>query len=430
MMHIFSMKSKTKQLSITDIPDAPVLYLPLLQHIGQAAKPIVKVGEYVLKYQIIAEETRNLSANVHAPVSGTIKAIELHPLADGTMVETIVLENDFRDEEFKRPVIDADSMASDEILTVIKAAGIVGEGGAQFPTFVKYNLLGKKINTFIVNGTECEPYLTADYVLMRDKTEELFRGIFLINRVLQAGEIVLSIEKQNKELLDVFSPFLSQPEYKNIRVAILPNQYPQGGELQLIKSVTGKELARGVVPKDEGLMVSNVGTIHAVYNALVERKPLTERIITVSGEQSKKSGNYQVKIGTPISHILEYQNLTNSLDDKQLVLGGPMMGKNVVETSAPIIKGSSGVLFFKKKEIKRNNCISCGYCVDVCPMKLMPLVFAENYRTGKIASLEKYSLNSCIECAACEYICPSDVPLMESIKEGKVKLKALLTHAN
>lgn len=429
-MHIFSMKSKTKQMSISDIPDAPVLYLPLLQHIGQAAMPIVEVGEYVLKYQIIAEETRNLSANIHAPVSGTIKAIELHPLADGTLVETIVLQNDFQNKELERPLLEADNLTTEQILAIIKGAGIVGEGGAQFPTFVKYNLLGKKINTFIVNGTECEPYLTADYTLMRDKTEELFRGILLINKVLQAHEIVLSIEKQNKELLDVFRPFLSQPEYKNIRVAILPNQYPQGGELQLIKSITGKELPRGVLPKDEGLMVSNVGTIHAVYNALVEQKPLTERIITISGEQSKKSGNYLVKIGTPISHILEHQSLTNTLDDKQLVLGGPMMGKNITNTSAPIVKGSSGVLFFKKKEIKRNNCISCGYCVDVCPMKLMPLVFAEKYRTGKIASLEKYSLNSCIECAACEYICPTDVPLMESIKEGKIKLKALLTHAN
>lgn len=429
-MHIFSMKSKTKQMSISDIPDAPVLYLPLLQHIGQAAMPIVEVGEYIFKYQIIAEETRNLSANIHAPVSGTIKAIELHPLADGTLVETIVLQNDFQNKEIERPILEADNLTAEEILTIIKGAGIVGEGGAQFPTFVKYNLLGKKINTFIVNGTECEPYLTVDYALMRDKTEELFRGILLINKVLQAHEIVLSIEKQNKELLDVFRPFLSQPEYKNIRVAILPNQYPQGGELQLIKSITGKELPRGVLPKDEGLMVSNVGTIHAVYNALVEQKPLTERIITISGEQSKKSGNYLVKIGTPISHILEHQSLTNTLDDKQLVLGGPMMGKNITNTSAPIVKGASGVLFFKKKEIKRNNCISCGYCVDVCPMKLMPLVFAEKYRTGKIVALEKYSLNSCIECAACEYICPTDVPLMESIKEGKIKLKALLTHAN
>lgn len=429
-MHIFSMKRKTKQMSISDIPDAPALYLPLLQHIGQAAMPIVDVGEYVFKYQIIAEETRNLSANIHAPVSGTIKAIELHPLADGTLVETIVLQNDFQNKEIERPTLEADNLTAEEILAIIKGAGIVGEGGAQFPTFVKYNLLGKKINTFIVNGTECEPYLTADYALMRDKTEELFRGILLINKVLQAHEIVLSIEKQNKELLDVFRPFLSQPEYKNIRVAILPNQYPQGGELQLIKSITGKELPRGVLPKDEGLMVSNVGTIHAVYNALVEQKPLTERIITISGEQSKKSGNYLVKIGTPISHILEHQSLTNTLDDKQLVLGGPMMGKNITNTSAPIVKGASGVLFFKKKEIKRNNCISCGYCVDVCPMKLMPLVFAEKYRTGKFVALEKYSLNSCIECAACEYICPTDVPLMESIKEGKIKLKALLTHAN
>lgn len=428
-MRIFSMKSKTKHTSIVDIPDASVLYLPLLQNIGQAAKPIVEVGQRVLKYQLIAKETRNLSAHIHAPVSGIVKAIELHPLADGTSVETIVLENDFRNEEIVRLPLDLDSLTQEQILAAIKNAGIVGEGGAQFPTYVKYNLQGQKIDTFIVNGTECEPYLTADYALMRDKTEELFQAILLVNRVLQASRIVLSIEKQNKELLAIFGPLLSQPEYNNIRPTILPDWYPQGGELQLIKSVTGKELPRHVLPKNEGVIVSNVGTVYAVYKAIVEQIPLTERIITVSGKLSKQSGNYRVKIGTPVSHIAKHQLLTDTLDDKQVVLGGPMMGKNIENMQIPITKGSSGVLFFKKKKIKRNNCISCGYCVDVCPMKLMPFEFAEKYRTGEIESMGKYSLNACIECAACEYICPSNVPLIESIKEGKVKLKAMHTHA-
>lgn len=429
-MHIFSMKSKTKKQNIQQIPDAPVLYLPLSQSIGLPANPVVSVGERVLQYQLIAEASGNISSNIHAPVSGVIKAIAKHPKPDGRLTDTIVLENDFKNEEIERPSYNVDDLTEVQILDLIKQAGIVGEGGAQFPTHVKYDIKNQKIDTFIVNGTECEPYLTSDYALMKEKTGRLFHAITIINKLLKADEVVLSIEKQNKDLLSLFKPFLDKPEYASIRVTVLPNEYPQGGELQLIKSVTGKVLPKGILPKDIGVVVSNVGTINAVYEAVVCHKPLTERIITISGEKSVNYGNFNVRIGTPISHILQSQGLPELESHYQLVLGGPMMGRNVTDFSVPLMKGSSGVLFLEKKKIKRSNCISCGYCVDVCPMHLMPMKFEEAYREGKPSKFEKYNLSSCIECAACEYICPSNVPLIESIKEGKQQLKTLLSNAN
>jgi len=430
MMHIFSMKSKTKKLNIQEIPDATVFYLPLTQYIGLPAIPLVSVGDRVLKYQLIAKASAHISSNIHAPVSGIVKSIEKHPWVDGTMVDTIVLENDFKNEEVEREPVDVDNLTPEQVLAIIQEAGIVGEGGAQFPTHVKYDIQGQKIDTFIVNGTECEPYLTSDYSLMKEKTGRLFHAMALINKILKADKIVLSIEEQNKDLLSTFASFLERPEYSNVRVTVLPNEYPQGGELQLIRSLTGKILPKGILPKDIGIIVSNVGTINAVYEAVVCQKPLTERIITISGEKSKNYGNFNVKIGTPINHILKTQGLSEVEGDYLLVLGGPMMGRNITDFSTPLMKGSSAVLFLQKKKIKRNNCISCGYCVDVCPMHLMPMKFEEAYRENKPAKFEKYSLNSCIECAACEYICPSDVPLIESIKEGKQLLKSLLSNAN
>ncbi|WP_062182052.1 electron transport complex subunit RsxC [Dysgonomonas macrotermitis] len=425
MMHIFSMKRDTKKKSIEKIDNAPLLYLSLSQHIGKPAEPVVAIGEQVKKYQIIAQGAGVMSANIHAPVSGIIQSIGKHPQAEGSMTDMIVLANDFRYEELVLPSDDVAGLTPEQIIALIKDAGIVGEGGAQFPTHIKYTLQGHKIDTFIINGTECEPYLTADYILMKEYTSQLFEGITIVNKILNASRIVLSIEEQNKDLLDVFRPFLAKTEYNHIQVKVLPNQYPQGGELQLIKSVTGKVLPRGVLPRDEGIIVSNAGTVYAVYKAVAERKPLTERIVTISGEESKRIGNLEVAIGTPISHILQSQGLSGIPDEDIVVLGGPMMGKNVVDTSAPVTKGSSGVLLFRKKEIKRNNCISCGYCVDVCPMHLMPMKFEENYRKEKYSQLEKYSLSLCIECAACEYICPSDVPLIESIKKGKQKQREI-----
>jgi len=429
-MHIFSMKAKTKKQEIQEMPDAPVLYLPLSQYIGLPSIPVVNIGDRVLKYQLVAKASAHVSSNLHAPVSGIIKSLIKHPWVDGTLVDTFVLENDFKNEEIERNPINADELTPEEILEMIREAGIVGEGGAQFPTHVKYDLQGAQIDTFIINGTECEPYLTSDYSLIKERTANLFQGILIINKVLQAKKIVLSIEEQNKELLNSLKPSLDKSEYNKIRVVILPDEYPQGGELQLIKSVTGKVLKKGILPKDIGVIVSNVGTVNAVYEAIFERKPLTERIITISGEKSKNYGNFKVKVGTPVSHILKCQGISEVGNDYRLILGGPMMGRNITDFTTPVMKGSSAVLFLQKKKIKRNNCISCGYCVDVCPMHLMPMKYEEAYRENNISRLQKYNIHSCIECAACEYICPGNVPLMESIKEGKQKIKTLAQHAD
>lgn len=421
MMHIFSMKGKTKKKRIQVINDAPFLYVPIAQYLGETPTPVVKPGDRVTKHQQIAISEKGLSANVHAPVSGQILEIKDIEFPDGTSVACIVIQNDFKETTEERPYFNTEELSAEQLLNIIRTDGIVGEGGAQFPTSVKYTLDGHKINTFIVNGTECEPYLTSDYALMSERVQELFEGIGFVNRILKAENIVISIEEQNKELEKVFAPFLQHKQYQNIRIAVLPNQYPQGGELQLIKSVTGIELPRYQRPREAGIIVSNVGTVYAIYEAVKNRKPLISRIITISGEEATHYGNYEVKIGTSVEHILKSIGLDSN--NIRVVLGGPMMGKAINDPSVPITKGSAGVLLLKKEAIKRSNCISCGYCVDVCPMHLMPMKFEENYRKGKYFNLEKYSISSCIECAACEYICPSNVPLIESIKEGKLKLK-------
>lgn len=425
MLHIRSRKYKTKKQEIKKIPDASLYYIPLYQHIGLPAIPVVTVGSHVLKNQLIAGSSGSISANIHAPVSGTVEAITKHPLADGREVDTVILRNDFKNTAVPSKAFDIDTATKEQLIETIEAAGVVGEGGAQFPTHVKYTVpSGYSIQTFIVNGAECEPYLTADYALMQEKTKELFQAISLIaNRILEAEETVITIEKQNSELIKIFAPYLS--EYPTVRVQVLSNIYPQGGELQVIKSVCGFELPKGSIPGKSGVVVSNVGTIYAVYQAIFEQQPLTERILTLSGDTLLQTGNFRIKTGTPVQHILEVFSLTEKVKSNLLVVGGPMMGKNVTDTRVPITKGSSGILFFDNKEKKVDNCISCAYCVEACPMHLMPLAFADLYGKKKYADLEKYNLNSCIECAACQYVCPSNVPLMESILKGKDKLKTL-----
>lgn len=416
-MHIFSMKGKTKKLEIKPLKAPSTLHVPLLQHIGVPAEPLVQIGDKVKKYQLIGRASSTVSANVHSPVSGTVTDISDCKLADGTPVPSITIQNDWMDDE--STLLDSDT----EIVEIIRNSGIVGEGGAQFPTDVKYNLGDNEIHTFIINGTECEPYLTADYALMAQYTEQLLKGICYANKIIKAKDVVITIEEQNKELINKFTPHLSKNEYKHIRIVVLPNEYPQGGELQLIKSITGIELPRAKRPKEVGVIVNNVGTIYAIYQAIEKRQPVISRFITVSGEKAERYGNYEVLIGTPISHILN--ELGISAEGKTTVLGGPMMGKSVVDINAPVIKGSSGLLLLKKDKKQKHNCISCGYCVDVCPMHLMPMKFEQLYSAGKYFKLEEYSVSNCIECGACEYICPSNVPLIESIKRGKNELKKL-----
>ena len=425
-MKIESMKHVTKKIGLTTMKDPEFFYVPLSQHIGQVAKETVKVGDYVHRYEKIGEVSGKVSSMVHSPVSGKVTEIIENPAANGKKVKTVVIKNDFKYKEIeteKRRIEEVGTFRRDEILEIIKEAGIVGEGGAQFPTHVKYDIGYKKIDTFIVNGAECEPYLTADYTIMSNYVEELLGGIKIAEKLLRPREVVIGIEEENIDIAEHIEVIIKQSRLFNVKIQVLPTAYPQGSELQLIRSVTGKEIKKGEIPGNHGVIVSNVGTVKSMYDAFTEGKPLVERVVTVSGEKVKTKGNYLLKVGTPLSHIIEQ---LNPEDNAKIVFGGPMMGEEVTETSTPVVKGTSGILFLSKDidSVKRENCISCGYCVDVCPMGLMPMKFAESYRKEQYEKLVTvYHLDNCIECGACEYVCPSRVPLIKSIKEGKEKLR-------
>ncbi len=425
-MKIGSMKHVTKKTGLTTMKDPEFFYVPLSQHIGQMAKETVKVGDYVHRYEKIGEVSGKVSSMVHSPVSGKVTEIIEKLAANGKKVKTVVIKNDFKYKEIeteKRRIEEVGTFRRDEILEIIKEAGIVGEGGAQFPTHVKYDIGYKKIDTFIVNGAECEPYLTADYTIMSNYVEELLGGIKIAEKLLRPREVVIGIEEENIDIAEHIEVIIKQSRLFNVKVQVLPTAYPQGSELQLIRSVTGKEIKKSEIPGNHGIIVSNVGTVKSMYDAFTEGKPLVERVVTVSGEKVKTKGNYLLKVGTPLSHIIEQ---LNPEDNAKIVFGGPMMGEEVTETSTPVVKGTSGILFLSKDidSVKRENCISCGYCVDVCPMGLMPMKFAESYRKEQYEKLVTvYHLDNCIECGACEYVCPSRVPLIKSIKEGKEKLR-------
>lgn len=423
MIHIPSMKEKTKGKKIGQLPDPSLFYMPLQEKFGSAPLPVVQVGEKVQRYQIIGRSEKGSPALIHSPVSGVVKEISEYPQIDGSMSNTIVIENDFLNAETREEARDPAEYHTGELLDIIRNAGIVGAGGAEFPTSVKFDLKGKIINTFIINGAECEPYMTADYAVMAQKTRELLDGILIVNRILQASRTVLAFESQNRELKGIFEPFLQQEKYRMIEIQLLPDAYPQGGELQLIKTVTGMEISKKILPAEAGVIVSNVGTIFAVYEAVFYRKPFVERVMTVTGEASGESGNYLIKIGTPLSHILQSTGMPPS--GSLCIVGGPMMGKYAMSLSAPVTKGSGGILLLKPGNFRRLPCIWCGYCVDVCPMHLMPMKYEELFRKQRYKELPEFSLNDCIECGACEYICPSKVPLVESIKKGKSKLKEI-----
>jgi len=425
-MKIESMKHVTKKTGLTTMKDPEFFYVPLSQHIGQVAKETVKVDDYVHRYEKIGEVSGKVSSMVHSPVSGKVTEIIEKPAANGKKVKTVVIKNDFKYKEIeteKRRIEEVGTFRRDEILEIIKEAGIVGEGGAQFPTHVKYDIGYKKIDTFIVNGAECEPYLTADYTIMSNYVEDLLGGIKIAEKLLRPREVVIGIEEENIDIAEHIEVIIKQSRLFNVKIQVLPTAYPQGSELQLIRSVTGKEIKKSEIPGNHGIIVSNVGTVKSMYDAFTEGKPLVERVVTVSGEKVKTKGNYLLKVGTPLSHIIEQLNPENNA---KIVFGGPMMGEEVTETSTPVVKGTSGILFLSKDidSVKRENCISCGYCVDVCPMGLMPMKFAESYRKEQYEKLVTvYHLDNCIECGACEYVCPSRVPLIKSIKEGKEKLR-------
>lgn len=419
-----SMKPMTKNTKLKELKDASLLYVPLSQHIGSPAIPVVEIGDYVKKYEKIGEVSGNISANIHSPVSGDVVDVVEHLVANGNKVKTVIIANDFKNKEenlVKRELRDLKLIKKDEIFKIIKEAGIVGLGGAQFPTYIKYDIKFRKVETLIINGAECEPYLTSDYSVMKNYTREIFRGLKVIQKLLNPKEIVIGIEAENSELVEIFEEMGKEEEF-DLKIQLLPTIYPQGSELQLINTVTGKKVRKGELPLEKGVVVSNVSTLKAIYDAFFEGKPLIERVVTISGEEARNIGNYKIKFGTPLYHIVKELKIQN---EEKVIFGGPMMGMEIFDSRVPVIKGTSGILFLSTEEIERKNCISCGYCVEVCPMNLMPFEFADCYEKGKYEQMVKANIQNCIECGACEFVCPSRVPLIESIKTGKAILSEM-----
>lgn len=442
-MKIKSMKHITKNMPLKNLEDGKYFYVSLSQHIGQVSKELVNVGDEVRQYEKIGEIQGFVSSFIHSPISGKVVNIFNNYLPNGNIAKIIKIENNYKYEKIEiktRTLEEVLMLENEKILEIIKESRIVGEGGAQFPTHVKYAIGDKKVETLILNGAECEPYLTSDYTLINTYTEEFLKGIKIIDKLLNPNEIVIGIEEENEELAPKMIKFIEKLEMDKVKIQILPTSYPQGSELQLIKTVTGKELRKGVLPIDFGVVVSNVATVKSIYDAVVDGKPLIERVVTISGEKVEKIGNYLVKIGTPLKYIIEQ---LNPKKESKIIFGGPMMGseveleKNIIEKiqnrnyiveneeltkeNVATIKGTSGILFLSTKidDVERKNCISCNACVDVCPMGLMPLYFAKNYEKGNIKKQLKLNIDSCLECGACEYACPSRVPLIASIKESK-----------
>lgn len=396
--------------------------IPLSQHIGVPCKPLVKVGDYVRVGQKIGDN-EGLCAPVHASVSGTVIDIKPMPHPNGTDVPAIIIENDYQDtwHEDVLPQSEVPDLEAGELFQMIREAGIVGMGGATFPTEIKATSSYNNIDTLIVNACECEPYITADDTLMYTEPEKVLRGIEILQKTLQPKVVVLAIEDNKKKAIAALKKHVQK--YPQIELRVLPTRYPQGAEKQLILAVTGREVPPGQLPASVDCAVFNVTTMAFICQAVDEGKPLVRRIVSVTGEGVTTPENFMVPIGTPFAALIEAAGGLKK-DGKRVIAGGPMMGKAQKTLDVPVIKGTGSVLCLKEiEEEAEPKCIRCGKCVEVCPMKLQPLYMYRYQAANNLKMLDKFHLMDCMECGCCAYVCPGKLPLVESFRAGKQALK-------
>lgn len=423
-VHPSANKDLTAGKKITPVSLSDRLYIPLQQHIGAPAAPVVKRGDKVLKGQLLANSQGMISAPVHAPTSGKVIAISKYPVlhASGLPVRTIIIEPDGEDRlaDLSIPEQDPFSLDPEEIATRVAAAGIVGMGGATFPSAVKLNLRKRhQLETLVINAAECEPYLTCDDQLMREHAEEIIDGISLMIHALQVKQAIVAIEANKPEAIKAMAQACKQLDY--ISVVTVPVQYPMGSEKHLVQTLTGKETPARALTADIGVVVHNVATTHAVHQCIRHGRPLIERVVTVSGGAIKKPGNYLVPIGTSVAALIEIAG-GFSEQPARIIAGGPMMGQPISQTKAPIVKGSGGILALTEKETAQKPtmpCIRCGSCVTACPCGLLPLEMANRARTNDLDTAAKFGLMDCIACGSCAYVCPSHIPLVQYFNFAK-----------
>lgn len=400
--------------------------IPLQQHIGAPCKPIVKKGDTVVEGQKIGEANTFVTAPVHSSISGKIKDIERVPFPGGGKVLSIIIEGDGTVKEWGNGAIglELDSISPETIRDIIKEAGIVGMGGAAFPTHVKLNPpKEKKIDTFILNGCECEPYLTSDHRLMVEEPEKVLWGMKAIMKAVGAQNGFIGIEENKPDAIDALKNVIGN---SGIKVIVLETKYPQGAEKMLIKAVVNRKVPVGKLPMDIGVVVNNVGTALAVYDAIKYRKPLIERVVTVSGNGVKEPKNLLARIGTSFEDILNQCGGIINEGEKEILNGGPMMGIAQTTLEVPVIKGTSGITVLLGEGIKSDvyqPCIRCAGCVDVCPVNLMPYRLGDLAHLYRLDELKTWGGLVCIECGCCSYTCPSKRPLLQWIRVGKVKIR-------
>ncbi|MFN3411851.1 MAG: electron transport complex subunit RsxC [Exilispira sp.] len=422
-------KELTCNLNIEKIPLSSKLILPALQHLGSPSEIIVKKGDEVIPGQIIAKASGFVSANIHSPVYGKVFRIIPKPIVGGRMINHIEIDVDIEKTSafsWGNQNVDIKNLKSEDILIKIKEAGIVGLGGATFPTHIKYTPpKDKPIDTLIINGAECEPYLTCDHRLMIEKTDEILKAIEIVAKVLPLKSIIIGIEKNKEDAIDAFNNIIKN---YNLPISIEPLKvkYPQGAEKMLIHATTKRVVPSGKLPLDVGVVVSNVGTLFAIYEAIYFNKPLVERVITISGDTVKKGGNFMVPIGTPLEHLLSFTEI-DTKNTYKVIFGGPMMGVAVPSLDYSVTKGTSGILFFSQKLAKveeESPCIKCGGCMKACPMNLMPNKLAAYSKSKKWDIVKDNNLYDCMECGSCAYVCPAKIDIVGWIRYAKNYIKA------
>jgi electron transport complex protein RnfC len=424
MVRLEEYKHDTENKAIEKMPLPPKVYIPLSQHIGKICSAEVKTGDLVVIGQRVAASQAHLYSPIHASISGKVLAIQdwPHPLLG--RCKAIGIESDGQDSPqstvHSPQSEEIDKLTSEQIRNIVFEAGIVGMGGAAFPTHIKLNP-PKPVDTLLINGAECEPYLTGDYRLMIEKTKEILQGIELVAKCLGVKQVYIAIEDNKPEAIKAFNYELRITNYE---LRILKSIYPQGGEKQLIKNILGKEVPSGKLPFDIGVVVHNVATVFAIYEAVYFNKPLYERVVTVTGSCLANPKNILVRLGTPIKELIDFCGPLKE-EPVKIIIGGPMMGIAQYTDAVPVIKSTTGIVLLNKKEVRAQEeefCIRCGACVRECPVGLMPCLINLASEKEIWTEAQAYNAADCIECGLCNYVCPANRRLVQSIKRAKSEM--------
>ena len=424
-IHPKEYKELTENLAFETFPFPDEIILPLSQHLGKESKSLVKKGEDVKPGQMIAQAEGFVSAPVHSSVAGKVMSLGKEQTSSGFPKDSIVIKRNgtVESENILLEPLNTETITPDEIRERVALAGIVGQGGAAFPTSVKLSPpKDKRIDVVILNGCECEPYLTRDYRFMIERPDDLISGLKLIMKALGVNRGVIGIEDNKPEAIELL---LNKVKYEHgLEVVSLKTKYPQGAEKMLIKAVTGKEVPPGKLPMDVGAVIQNIGTAIAIHDAIVKGEVLITAALTVSGKGIKNPKNLIVPIGTSVQNVIDYCGGVTD-DAVKIVVGGPMMGVAQFDLQAPVMKATSGILVLTKDEVAENPetpCLRCGQCVGACPLNLMPTKLARYSQLNRFEDAEGAGVTVCMECGTCSYTCPANIPLVQWIRLGKQKV--------